>query len=164
MKEDELTYKHPSGSVVQAAYAIGHEATLKFSLVIPAYNERQRLPPTLIDCCAYLDARARADSQFTWEIIVVDDCSRDGTALWVEEYFASRWKGKRGPNAKRAENGEIRCIRLPRNLGKGGAVTVVCGSCVYSDKTWQGSHLRGNVQMHLGDQTGTRRAHSFRGR
>lgn len=46
----------------------------QLSVVIPAYNEAQRLPRTLAAIRTYL-----GDS--SWELIVVDDGSSDGTAL-----------------------------------------------------------------------------------
>ncbi len=45
------------------------------SVVIPAYNEEERLPRTLARLNAYLEAR-----RFPYEIVVVDDGSSDGTA------------------------------------------------------------------------------------
>jgi dolichyl-phosphate beta-glucosyltransferase len=45
------------------------------SVVIPAYNEERRLPPTLAKLRAYL-----AGGPLTHEIVVVDDGSRDATA------------------------------------------------------------------------------------
>lgn len=45
------------------------------SVVIPAYNEERRLPPTLKKLFAYLPGLGKP-----FEIIVVDDGSRDGTA------------------------------------------------------------------------------------
>ena len=48
---------------------------MHLSLVIPAYNEAKRIGPTLEVARAYL---ARQD--YDWEIIVVDDGSRDNTA------------------------------------------------------------------------------------
>lgn len=44
------------------------------SLVIPAYNEEQRLPDTLPVALAWL-----REQSFTWEMRVVDDGSSDGT-------------------------------------------------------------------------------------
>ncbi len=48
------------------------------SVVIPAYNEEQRLPRTLRAVIAYL-----AKQSFTWEIAVVNDGSKDNTAQVV---------------------------------------------------------------------------------
>ncbi len=45
------------------------------SLVLPAYNESRRIGITLQRTLAYLEARP-----YTWELIVVDDGSTDGTA------------------------------------------------------------------------------------
>lgn len=45
------------------------------SIIIPAYNEAKRIPLTLLD----IDKRL-ADAKFTYEIIVVNDGSKDATA------------------------------------------------------------------------------------
>jgi dolichyl-phosphate beta-glucosyltransferase len=50
------------------------------SVIIPAYNEEQRLPRTLARICAYLRVH-HPDA----EVIVVDDGSEDGTARVVAE-------------------------------------------------------------------------------
>ncbi len=50
---------------------------MKLSVVIPAYNERQ----TIAACLARV---AAALPDVPKEIIVVDDCSRDGTRAWLE--------------------------------------------------------------------------------
>jgi glycosyltransferase involved in cell wall biosynthesis len=71
------------------------------SIVIPAYNEEQRLPATLDRILAYLNRSPLPVA----EILVVDDGSRDGTASLVE---------------KRGET--VRLIRNPGNRGKGYAV------------------------------------------
>ena len=47
----------------------------ELSVVIPAYNEAERLPRSLARVLEYLGARGGA-----WEVLVVDDGSRDGTA------------------------------------------------------------------------------------
>lgn len=73
------------------------------SIVVPAYNERQRLPPSLDAIRRYVEAGSRRV-----EVIVVDDGSTDGTAALVEE-LAAGWA-------------ELRVLRLPANRGKGAAV------------------------------------------
>jgi dolichyl-phosphate beta-glucosyltransferase len=50
------------------------------SIVIPAYNEARRLPPTLDRLYAYL-----RDQPYDWEIIVVSNGSTDGTEAVVEQ-------------------------------------------------------------------------------
>ncbi len=71
------------------------------SIVIPAYNEQQRLPATLDRILAY----AQASPVPVAEILVVDDGSRDETAALVE-----------------VRGGLIRLVRNPGNRGKGYAV------------------------------------------
>lgn len=56
---------------------------LYLSVIIPAYNEAKRLPLTLIDIDKHL---ARRD--FSYEIIVVDNCSIDGTKEVVKRFAA----------------------------------------------------------------------------
>jgi len=50
-------------------------SSIELSVVIPAYNESARLPSTLRRICAYLDGVGT-----TYEVVVVDDGSTDGTA------------------------------------------------------------------------------------
>src|SRR4051812_16165353 len=76
---------------------------LVVSVVIPAFNEEQRLEPTVRSIVAYLRARGTPS-----EVIVVDDGSRDGTSDLVARFST--------------EFSEIRLIRLARNSGKGCAV------------------------------------------
>ncbi len=74
--------------------------------MIPAYNEEQRLPSTLDTVLAYLRHR---ESDFSpWEVIVVNDGSRDGTAALVRRLAASE------PNLRLLDN--------PGNKGKGYSV------------------------------------------
>lgn len=72
------------------------------SLVVPAYNESERLPPSLVRMREHLD---RAGEEY--EVIVVDDGSTDSTAAAVER-AAADWP-------------QLRLLRLERNVGKGGA-------------------------------------------
>jgi dolichyl-phosphate beta-glucosyltransferase len=71
------------------------------SIVIPAYNEQQRLPATLDRIVAY----APRSPVPVEEILVVDDGSRDGTAAVVQD-----------------RGGMVRLLSNPGNRGKGYAV------------------------------------------
>lgn len=72
----------------------------KLSVVVPAYNEEERLGATLDRMIAYLK-----DIPREWELLVVDDGSKDGTAALVE--------------AASKKNPEVRLIKNDRNRGKG---------------------------------------------
>lgn len=76
---------------------------LPFSVIIPAFNEADRLLPYLTDVTAYLKKRGPPS-----EVLVVDDGSRDRTAALVEQF--------------QTDEPMVRLIRLPRNNGKGCAV------------------------------------------
>ncbi|MCO4759928.1 MAG: glycosyltransferase family 2 protein [Myxococcales bacterium] len=73
------------------------------SLVIPAYNEADRLPQSLRHILAWMD-----DTEVKGEVIVVDDGSTDATADLAEEIAAS--------------DPRVSVIRQPGNRGKGAAV------------------------------------------
>ena len=73
------------------------------SIVVPAYNEEHRIAPTLARLSAHLSSQA-----MSWEIVVVDDGSRDATCAVVEAAMA------RIPN--------LRLVRQTPNRGKGAAV------------------------------------------
>ena len=74
------------------------------SIVIPAYNEGQRLPATLNALLAYLGAR---DWSFS-EIVLVDDGSTDDTAALAAQFQAT--------------HPSLRLLRNPGNRGKGYSV------------------------------------------
>jgi dolichyl-phosphate beta-glucosyltransferase len=79
----------------------------RLSVVLPCYDERERLPATLRRLCDYLSARGDPFED-TFEILVVDDGSTDDTAALAEA-------------AARAEP-RVRVLRLGANRGKGYAV------------------------------------------
>lgn len=57
---------------------------IDLSIVVPAYNEEARLPATLARIAEYL-----ADQAYSYELIVVDDGSRDNTKGVVESFAAA---------------------------------------------------------------------------
>jgi len=74
--------------------------TPDLSIIIPAYNEEQRIIPTLQSIAAFLHS-----DRIIAEVLVVDDGSRDGTARCVEEMVNSF--------------PQLRLVRNPGNRGKG---------------------------------------------
>jgi dolichyl-phosphate beta-glucosyltransferase len=72
-------------------------------VVIPAYNEADRIPRTLRGTVEYLESQGRP-----FEVLVVDDGSSDDTAAVVERL------SKELPG--------VRLLRNPRNMGKGASV------------------------------------------
>lgn len=91
--------------------SIWSEATKKLSIIIPAYNEQDRLPATLDETLTYLQRRRdKQGAVFTYEVIIVDDGSKDNTANVVMDYVRQH-----GVDA-------VRLLQLPYNCGKGKAV------------------------------------------
>jgi dolichyl-phosphate beta-glucosyltransferase len=76
---------------------------LDLSIIVPAYNEENRLPKTLDAILAYLRA-----SPLRGEILVVDDGSSDGTTALVHAYM------EKNPHLRLVSNGT--------NRGKGFSV------------------------------------------
>ncbi|MYX42986.1 glycosyltransferase, partial [Streptomyces sp. SID89] len=96
-----------SGAAAGAATADGTapgDGTVGLSVVIPAYNEEDRLGPSLDAVTAYL--RAHEDRFGPWEVVVADDGSTDGTAALVT--------ARRDPR--------VRLVAGERNRGKGHAL------------------------------------------
>jgi dolichyl-phosphate beta-glucosyltransferase len=77
------------------------ESRVELSVVVPAYNEAGRLEPGLRRAVEYLAGRG-----CPYELLVVDDGSRDATAAVAAAFAASG----------------VRVIRHERNRGKGAAV------------------------------------------
>jgi glycosyltransferase involved in cell wall biosynthesis len=75
----------------------------KYSIVIPAYNERARIPGTLKEVVSCL-----REHQWDAEVIVVNDGSTDSTAQIVKDFAAA--------------NPEVRLLENPGNHGKGYSV------------------------------------------
>jgi dolichyl-phosphate beta-glucosyltransferase len=58
---------------------LNDKPTVKLSIIIPAYNEEKRLPLMMKETMAYIDKRSQHDETFSFEIIIVDDGSKDNT-------------------------------------------------------------------------------------
>ena len=90
--------------------SLNDTSSVTLSLIVPAYNEQTRLPIMLDETLGYLEGRMRRESKFSYEIIVVDDGSRDRTVQVALDYV------------RRYGSDKIRLLKLHKNHGKGGAV------------------------------------------
>jgi dolichyl-phosphate beta-glucosyltransferase len=79
------------------------------SLIIPAYNEADRIGPSIEKAFRYL-----SEQSYDAEILVVDDGSSDNTSAAVERAFANKPEG--------LDRVTVRFIPLGKNMGKGAAV------------------------------------------
>ena len=75
----------------------------QFSIIVPAYNERERIRPSLDEILRYT-----TEQRWDVEILVVDDGSRDETPDVIREY-ATRYT-------------QVQLIQNPGNRGKGFSV------------------------------------------
>ena len=121
---------------------------MDLSLIIPAYNEAERLGSTLSSAIAFLDSRS-----WSYEIIVVDDGSTDGMEALVDD-FARRFL-------------QVRALHNESNRGKGFSIRVgvsqgsgeVVGFIDADDKTDLAAldgamaHLRQGCDGIIGDRT-----------
>ncbi|KAJ1606449.1 Alg5 like dolichyl-phosphate beta-glucosyltransferase [Cryptosporidium canis] len=89
---------------------------LYLSIVVPAFNEEDRILKTLDSMVYYMEQRSRQNPAFRYEIILVDDGGSDDT-LRVCEGF---WRGKMAKNE--VPGGQLRLISSIENRGKGNAV------------------------------------------
>lgn len=75
------------------------------SVIIPAFNEAALLQPTLTAVCHYMES---LHDQYRWELIVVNDGSRDQTGQIADAFAAA--------------NIGVRIVHHPRNRGLGQAL------------------------------------------
>lgn len=97
--------KAPQAAAGTAEDAAGQDPRPLVSLVLPAYNEAAVLGPNLKTVCAYLEG---LESQYRWEIVLVNDGSRDETGAIAEE--AAR------------HHANIHVLHHPSNFGLGQAL------------------------------------------
>lgn len=87
--------------------ALADASTVDLTVVVPAYNETERLPIMLAAAVEHLTSLI---SKRSFEIVIVDDGSSDHTSA------ASLQLASKYPEC------DIRIVTLENNLGKGGAV------------------------------------------
>ena len=138
--------KQPGAKVIVPPQMPIEEADLFMSVVVPAYNEEERLEGMLEEAVEFLereygaahDGEKGSGKEQGWEILIVSDGSKDGTvdkALeFAKEHQLSQhpvpkpgpWSNKgsaKTPHSTHIPHGSIRVITLEENRGKGGAVT-----------------------------------------
>src|SRR4051812_36051784 len=96
------------------------------TLVLPAYDEAERIGPALDELYAYLDAVPRpAGLPGSIDVLVVDDGSRDATASIVEARPEARLEARRAAapadGADGGPHAPLHLLRVP-HAGKGAAV------------------------------------------
>lgn len=104
--DEERFYFNPISGKKEAFPSLKDDWSLHISVIVPAYNEEERLPPMLDECLEYLENRK--NSGLTYEVIVVSDGSKDKTVEIAQGY------------AKKYDT--VRVLSLIKNRGKGGAV------------------------------------------
>ncbi|KOC66885.1 Dolichyl-phosphate beta-glucosyltransferase [Habropoda laboriosa] len=104
--EKEKYFFNPKTENSEVFPSLHDSWSVHLSVIVPAYNEEQRLPTMLDECLEYLENRLK--NGCTYEVIVVSDGSTDKTVDIAHNY------------ALKHEN--IRVLNLVRNRGKGGAV------------------------------------------
>ncbi|XP_062910417.1 dolichyl-phosphate beta-glucosyltransferase isoform X2 [Mobula hypostoma] len=90
--------------------SIHDPSTKELSVIVPSYNEEQRLPLMMDEALEYLEQRLKKDSSFSYEVIVVDDGSKDKTTEVGLKY------------SKKYGSDRVRVLTLTKNRGKGGAI------------------------------------------
>jgi dolichyl-phosphate beta-glucosyltransferase len=90
--------------------SIDEEPTVELSVIIPAYEEEKRLPVMLEECLDFLEQKLKQNPNFSYEVIVVSDGSKDKTVETALQY------------SKKLTCDKFRVLELIENRGKGGAV------------------------------------------
>lgn len=111
--ENEKYYQDAHSKDKKLLPSIFDKASVKISCIIPAFDESERLPTMLKETVDYLLTQQKQDPSYTFELIIVDDGSRDNTIQTALDF------------AKENSNVDIRILALEKNRGKGGAVTQV---------------------------------------
>lgn len=81
---------------------------MKLSILMPVYNELPSIDVVIAN------VRAVTLDQIIKEIIIVDDCSTDGTREYLEKLSSKPWQD---------DGADLRVIFQPKNEGKGSAIS-----------------------------------------
>ncbi|XP_069046274.1 dolichyl-phosphate beta-glucosyltransferase [Lepisosteus oculatus] len=114
--EKEKTFLTNEGK--KEAFPSLHDPHSKdLSVIVPSYNEEQRLPLMMNEALEYLENRQKRQRSFTYEVIIVDDGSKDKTTEVALNY------------TRKCGADKVRVLTLTKNRGKGGAVRMGVLSC-----------------------------------
>ncbi|XP_025408904.1 dolichyl-phosphate beta-glucosyltransferase isoform X2 [Sipha flava] len=102
--DEELYFVDEHGKRIKFP-KLSDEPVIDLSVIVPAYNEQDRLKPMLDSCLRWL-----SDRKSSFEVIIVSDGSTDKTCDVVMKYVINY-----GAN-------RVRLLKLVKNRGKGGAV------------------------------------------
>lgn len=109
-KEEKFFRDVDSGEDIEFPSLDSDEPAIRYSIIVPAYNEEERLPKMMNECLEYMEAGLRQDKRNTYEVIIVSDGSQDETVDRGWQY------------SKKYSTEKVRVLNLIRNRGKGGAV------------------------------------------
>ena len=109
--ESEMFFLDPKhGNTKQSFPSLDDTPSNDLSVIVPAYNEEERMPQMLNEAIAHLNKRQKSSPTYKYEIIVVDDGSQDKTTetalMYSEKYGVDK----------------VRVLTLEQNRGKGGAI------------------------------------------
>ncbi|KAK3610130.1 hypothetical protein CHS0354_039911 [Potamilus streckersoni] len=108
--ESEKYYFNPSKKEKMKFPSIHDPQSMDLSIIVPAYNEEERLPKMITEALEHLEERQKSNRSFQYEIIVVDDGSKDKTTQTALKY------------SEKYGTDKVRVLTLEKNRGKGGAV------------------------------------------
>ncbi|XBW34765.1 hypothetical protein QEN19_000331 [Hanseniaspora menglaensis] len=102
------------------------KASTDISIVVPAYNETERIKPMLIELVDFFKSNQdnlksifKGKETVSYEILIVDDGSKDDTKQFVLDIAnATSFE-----NSLRETSGTLKVLQFTANRGKGGAVT-----------------------------------------
>lgn len=104
--KDEKYYTDGKNGEKKLFPSLNEPSSIHLSVIVPAYNEEERLIPMLDEAIEFLEKRKK--SSFKYEIIIVSDGSTDKT-IDVAQSYANKFES-------------VRVLGLVKNRGKGGAV------------------------------------------
>lgn len=108
--DSEKFYLDPKKGKKLEFPSIHDPPSVDLSVIVPAYNEEERLPLMMDEALEYLEGRQTESPSFMYEIIIVDDGSSDKTTQTGQKYSLKYGEDK------------VRVLTLEKNRGKGGAV------------------------------------------